>query len=593
MPRIMALLAILLPVPCGAGDASDPVVALRSEALAEQTQWFRDAKFGMFIHWGLYSQLGAGERVMLEREIPVPEYETLVTRFDPVRFSAKEWVALAKRAGMRYVTITAKHHDGFCMFDSAQTDYDIASTPFGRDVVRELTDECHRQGLRVGLYYSILDWHHPDYVPAPAWQSSRPSGDFDKYLRYMAAQLRELCTGYGQVDVLWYDAGGDHDDAESRARFAEIDTMVRQLQPDILINERGNLPGDIATFRQHVPASGWLDSKAAPRLWESSFTMNAGHGSFPPTPSWGYDENEKTFRDKKSLIRLLVDVVARGGNLQLNVGPKPDGSIQSELIERLEAIGDWMFKNQRAIYGSRTNPFRFLPFHGRATAYEDRIDVIVFDWPTDGHLRLPGLVTLPVSARLLEGGANLSVTSSGRDVLIAGLPETAPDTAASVLVVDLTGPPKVEPLILRPDGAGRLDLPVLYGDIHGNRGRTARFESVAGALHLTDWNDRDDFVAWDFEIAASGVYRIVLEYACDVDQAGSTVDVRVGATSLPITVSETGGPIRFAEFEVGKTSLAAGKHQMAVVATKIANHSVINLRGARLTKIDAPTPKIP
>ncbi|MBI3468641.1 MAG: alpha-L-fucosidase [Planctomycetes bacterium] len=256
-----------------------------------RAEWFQDAKFGLFIHWGLYSVLGRGEWVQDVEQIPVSEYEKLARQFNPAKFDVAEWVALARRAGQKYVVITTKHHDGFCLFDSKLTDYDVMSTPFGRDVIKELTDECHRQGMRIGYYYSIMDWHHPDYLPRRSWEQrkgdakfrSADGADFDRYLEYMRGQIRELLTNYGKIDILWFDGGWERTSEEDRAKFAEILQMARDLQPEILINDRSNVSGDFVTPEQYVPATGVVGADGQPLLFEVCMTMTTGHGSHAPT----------------------------------------------------------------------------------------------------------------------------------------------------------------------------------------------------------------------------------------------------------------------------------------------------------------------
>ena len=310
--------------------------------LEQRAEWFRHDRFGMFVHWGLYSAIGKGEWVQDTGKIPLEEYVKLAPEFNPDKFDAVAWVAQAKRAGQKYIVITTKHHDGFCMFDSKLTDYKITNTPFGRDICKELADECRKQGMKLGFYYSIMDWHHPDYVPVRKWERGKRStegADFDRYVDYMRGQLRELMTGYGPIVTLWFDGGWEHKSPEDKKAFKEIIDMVRQLQPNILVNDRADIGGDYKTPEQFIPATGVLDDEGRPAMWEVCMTMTTGHGSFPPTGWWGYDKNETVFKPTEELLHKLVDVVSKGGNFLLNVGPEPSGRIRPEEAERLEAVG--------------------------------------------------------------------------------------------------------------------------------------------------------------------------------------------------------------------------------------------------------------
>lgn len=368
-----------------------------------RSKWFREDRFGLFIHWGVYSMIGKGEWVQDTGRIPVEEYQKHYKEFNPSQFNAAEWVALAKRAGQKYLVITTKHHDGFCMFDSKLTDYDIMNTPVKRDVIKELADECHRQGMILGFYYSIMDWHHPDYVPRRPWEKNRSTegADFNRYCEYMKGQLRELMTNYGRIDVLWFDGGWEHTKPGDLAKFKEIIAMARELQPQMLVNNRASIGGDFTTPEQYIPATGVVDEQGRPTLWEVCMTMTTGHGAFAPTAWWGYDRYETVFKPTDELVQKLIDVNSKGGNFLLNIGPEPTGKIRSEEAERLEGVGRWMAKYGEAIYGSSPSPFRRLPFFGRVTQKADRLFVHVFDWPQDRRLVLPGLKNPVVRAHMM------------------------------------------------------------------------------------------------------------------------------------------------------------------------------------------------
>lgn len=334
-------------------------------AYEERMKWFTHDRFGMFIHWGLYAIPARGEWVRSTEEIPEEEYIPFFKEFNPVDFDPKKWARLAKQAGMKYAVLTAKHHDGFCLFDSQYTDWKVTNTPYGKDIVREYLDAFRAEGIRVGLYYSLLDWHHPDY-PAygdrnhpmrnnEAWKDKVHS--FDKYLDYMHAQIRELCTNYGKIDMMWFDFS--YDDLKGEAwRGSELVRMVRSLQPGIILDNRleasgsgfGSIAtdnpleysGDYVSPEQIIPQSGFKDSQGRNVCWEACITMN---------DNWGYAAKDKNFKPAEMIIKKLVECVSKNGNMLLNVGPDAKGNIPDESIAILEKIGEWMRKNKESIYG--------------------------------------------------------------------------------------------------------------------------------------------------------------------------------------------------------------------------------------------------
>ena len=314
---------ILLLLCLGVLQAQVPVHPSITEA--DRTKWFRDAKFGMFIHWGPYAVIGRHEWARDRLRIPQAEYDKYARAFNPVRFDADAWMALANNAGAKYVVITSKHHDGFSIFRSKVSDYDMEITPYAGDPLKDLAQAARRQGIRLGFYHSIMDWHHKDYVPKLAWETKEPNkgGNLDKYLDFMKEQLRELLTGYGDVAMIWFDGEWEHSTKELRSD--EIYDFIRQTSPKTLINDRlyRREPGNRADFgtpEQFVPATGFRDANGKPLLWESCVTIN--------TDSWGYNKYETEFKTNRDLIRMLIEVVSKGGNLLLNVGPMPDGRIQ-------------------------------------------------------------------------------------------------------------------------------------------------------------------------------------------------------------------------------------------------------------------------
>jgi alpha-L-fucosidase len=504
---VLLLSLVALPCICRAAEQIPP--------LQQRATWFQHDRFGLFIHFGLFSQIAKGEWVRDTAQIPLAEYDKEISRFNPAEFNAAEWVSLAKQAGQRYVVPITKHHDGFCLFDSKLTDYTIMNTPFKRDYVRELADECHRQGVHLGLYYSIMDWHHPDYIPRRPWEKDRSTegASYDRYTDYMRGQLRELMTNYGKVDVLWFDGGWEHTTPEDNQKLQSIIDMCRQLQPHILLNDRGNTGGDFGTPEQHIPATGMKDKDGRPMIWEVCMTLSTGHGSFAPTAWWGYDKNETVFKPTDEVLQKLVDVSSKGGNFLFNVGPMPNGKFQPEEIKCLTAIGQWMSRYGDSIYGTSASPFQRLTFFGRVTQKDSRLFVHVFDWPTDRRLALPGLKTSVTKAYMMGDPASavtVDVKSSKNEVVL-GLPEKAPDAIDSVIVVELGGPSQVDPFEIAPDSNGVIDLPAAYAEIQAQHGQRAKPLSKNGRVYVGNWSNPNDIAVWNFDLAAPCSYTVRID----------------------------------------------------------------------------------
>jgi alpha-L-fucosidase len=434
-----------------------PLVQTGSEAPAARDArlaWWREARFGMFIHWGLYSipagewgsRTDHGEWIRETAQIPIEEYEQLVQRFNPVKFDADEWVRMAKDAGMKYIVITSKHHDGFCLFDSQYTDFDVMSTPFKRDIMKELADACRRQGLRMCWYHSIMDWHHPDYLPRRGWETRPAEGaDFNRYYSHLKNQLRELLTNYGPIGILWFD--GEWENTWTHAYGQPLYDYVRGLQPDIIVNNRvdkgrggmagmtsGAHAGDYGTPEQEIPATGLPGAD-----WETCMTMN---------DHWGYNKRDKNFKSTRELLRMLADIASKGGNYLLNVGPTAEGEFPAESVARLAEMGRWMKVNGESIYGTQASPFK-SPAWGRCTQKAlssggTRLYLHVFDWPADGRLMVPGLLNEVAAAYLLSDATKAArVVVRDGDALVVTLPKEAPDAINSVVVLDIAGRPDV------------------------------------------------------------------------------------------------------------------------------------------------------
>ncbi len=530
----------------------------------ERTRWFQEAKFGMFIHWGVYSVIGRHEWARHRFQIPQADYDRYARRFNPVNFDAQAWVDLAGKAGAKYIVITSKHHDGFSIYRSRVSDYDMKITPYPGDPLKLLAEVCKRKEIRLGFYHSIMDWHHPDYRPRRAWEYPNPKegGNNNRYIDFMKAQLNELLTGYGDVAMLWFDGEWEHTLAEA-GRTDEIYDFIHGLQPNTLINDRlyERKPGNRADFgtpEQFVPASGIRDSSGQPVLWESCVTIN--------NDSWGYNKYETEFKTTRDLIRMLIEVVSKGGNLLLNVGPTPDGRIQDEFVTRLNALGRWLNVNGEAIYGTTASPFARLPFFGRATAKGSTVYLHLFEWPADGRLRVPGLKNLVHSARLLGSPDARITTRRDQDDVILSLPAQAPDETANVVALRLDGPPVTTPYLLRPDARGVLTFSAESCEIETRFGQRAKKENALGHVFLTNWTRTDDVPTWGFALPGAGRYQVYISYGSARGGQDVAFTVTAGQSRLTGKVQNTQGEWVFKTFPLGEVHLASGEQTLQVKA---------------------------
>jgi len=428
--------------------------------------WWRDAKFGMFIHWGLYAIPagiwkgkeieGIGEWIMRRAQIPVKEYEQLAKQFNPVKFSAEEWVRIAKEAGMKYIVITAKHHDGFAMYDSKVSDYDIVdATPFERDPMKDLAEACQREGIKLCFYYSqAQDWHHLDGA-GNDWDYDEEKKDFAKYFEEKAKpQVRELLTQYGPIGIIWFDTPVTITPEQSR----ELADLVHKLQPECLVNSRvGHNAGDYQSAGDNqIPTC----VRECP--WETPATMN---------DTWGYKVNDHNWKSVGTLLRLLVDIVSKGGNYLLNVGPTAEGVIPQPSVERLKAIGSWLRINGEAIYGALPSPYLLELEWGAITRKPGKLYLHIFDW-AERELVLYGLKNKVKKAYLLadEKCSFLKVIQEYNkeleyDVLKILIPESAPDENVSVIVLEIDGDPEIDRMIIQ-RASGKVVLEGCVADIH-------------------------------------------------------------------------------------------------------------------------------
>lgn len=569
---------------------------LRAETEAERDarmQWFREARFGMFIHWGVYAvpagewdgkKYGGGvEWIQSYAKIPVADYQPLAQRFNPLKYDPEAWVKLAKDAGMKYLVITSKHHDGFCLWDSAHTDWDIASTPYGEDLLKPLAEACRRHGLEFCLYHSIMDWHHPDYATQAPWRGNaeNPAPDMDAYTTFMKAQLKELLSDYGDVGILWFD--GEWEDAWTHERGKDLDDYVRSLQPSIIINNRVDkgrrgmegmsenegFRGDYGTPEQQIPARGLPGMD-----WEACMTMNG---------TWGFSAHDSNWKSTETLIRNLVDIASKGGNYLLNVGPTAEGEIPAPSVARLEQIARWMKTNAESIHGTTANPFPKTPW-GRCTMKtvdgKTTLYLHVFDWPEDGRLLLPGLINRPLDARLLARPAEKLEYETTRDGHVLLVLEKAPDPIDSVIAVEIEGTPEIVTLPFRPAADGSLTLSAADAELAGS---TFKLETRHGERNVGYWSKPADVLRFPVAFDAAGEMQIHLRLACDDASAGGRGEIRLldpegkVVARRTFEVGGTGGWGHFTERPAGTLAVpAAARYTLEIAPTEIPAEGFMN-----------------
>jgi len=411
-----------------------------AQSKPDKMDWWKEAKFGLFIHWGVYSVpagvydgkdiAGIGEWIMNRGKIPTARYQAYAKEFNPVKYDPEAWVKMAKDAGMKYLVITSKHHDGFTLFETKASKWNIVeATPYGKDLLKPLADACHKNGIRLGFYYSqAQDWNNPGGAASGGHWDKAQDGSMDDYIDKVAVpQVKEILSNYGQVDILWWDTPTD-----MTKERAEKFLPILAKYPNLITNNRlgGGYNGDTETPEQFVPATGFPG-----RNWETCMTMN---------DTWGYKSKDNNWKPAKEIIQTLVDIVSKGGNYLLNVGPTSEGLIPQPSIERLAEVGKWMKTNGEAIYGTTASPFSYLPW-GRCTQKGNKLYLHVFDWPKDGKISLPVLNKIS-RAYLLSDPKKTLKTEKSKTKNTITLSGNAPDKIASVVVVELSSAPEVLPL---------------------------------------------------------------------------------------------------------------------------------------------------
>jgi alpha-L-fucosidase len=559
----------------------------------QRIQWWRDARFGMFIHWGVYSLPGGewkgkkvggyAEHLMRKEKITRKDYLDLAHQFNPVQFDADEWVWNAKKAGMRYFIITAKHHDGFAMFDSKVSDFDIQEqTPFKRDPMAELAAACKKQGMKFGFYYShAFYWEHPD-APGNDWEYNNPGGDkllgganwFDKHPEWLPKakryvdekaipQIKELITKY-HPEILWFDTPHKMPLSEN----IRILKAIREADPDIVVNGRlvrsasanfGDYKNTADRPAEFYPVTG---------DWEAIPTTNE---------SYGYSKYDNSHKPVSHFIRLLANAASRGGNLLMNIGPRGDGAFDERDLTILKGVGSWISKNDESIYGTSASPLP-LQSWGVSTLKGNKLYLHVFDYPQDGKLYVGGLKTAIGTSYLLANPKRTLPTTrlNDKDVVI-NLPLTAPDTINTVIVVELKD--KIQADSIRYIAANNKITRLLAFDAtqHGNGFSFG--DGKADRYYVAGWKNKDQYLTWNFRSASPATFKIVIRYLVDENSAGS-YQLQLNDFKKENTV--IGSNNKIITEEIGSVQLNAGIHELSIKPLRIAKSELMKLLEVQL-----------
>ena len=575
-------MALLLSSACTL-NAQETVQSKNKESKVDREArmaWWKEARFGMFVHWGIYSTTGglykgqklpnSAEWMMCRGKIPIAEYQEYAANFNPVKFDADEFVGRAKRAGMKYIVITAKHHDGFAMFGSKCSDYNVVDkTPFGRDIMKELADACQKQGIKFGFYYSqAQDWHHPGGF-GNSWDKTIKRVSSDEYVMNKAVpEVKQLLTDYGPIGIFWWDTPRKM----SKESFDALHSLT-SLQKETITNDRlgDEYPGDYKTFERHLPQQA-----PAGKDWEVCM---------PISGSWGYKIGDNDFKSTTKLIRNLATISSMGGNYLLNVSPTGEGTLLPPALERLEQVGKWMDVNSESIYATSAGPFVGLEW-GKCTMKKveggTKLYLHVFDWPKDGKLMVPGLKNSVESASLLAGGAVLETAASDKGVTIS-LPAEASNPHNSVIVLKVGGEIEVENPLPTFGKDGKLMLVANKAYINNNEGsRDAALKAHDDIPHIGYWHDAEASVEWQFRTKEPGEYEVRVELSIEPEK--TRFEIAVGDQSLAAEATSTKGYGKYKKLDLGTIKIdEAGDHILRVKPDTSA-WQPMNLRWVELRK---------
>ncbi len=583
--RLLFLIALTLPqLSLQAKDAE----TLAQSDLDSRMEWFSHDRFGMFIHWGVYSTLGGewkgkhvpgyAEWIQARADIPSKEYSPLTKNFNPTHYDPEKWVIAAKKAGMKYVVITTKHHDGFCLWPSDATTYDIDdASPFKRDILAELSAACKKHGIKFGTYYSLIDWHHPSQEPNAKrkghfgrWGNNlMKPGRKQEYITYMKAQIKELIEKY-DTEIMWFD--GDWNPWWTLQDGDDLYRYIRTLKPSIIINnrvsKRGQFKYDYGTPENSTPGA------ALDYYWEACWTMNH---------TWGYSKYDKTWKSDRVLVQKLVDIASKGGNLLLNVGPKADGTIQDEAYQGLDALGRWMKVHSQSIYGTRFTPIA-APVGTRLTAKGDKQLYLHLFAPFHQKSVTVSLSTDAASAQALAGSTKIPVTVDKKSITL-DLTKLKMDPHVTTIAIDLPNGYKSVEKNLVALNDGDILLNATDAKIIGKG--PLKVEAANHALGY--WTILDQAAQWKREVVVSGNFELILVYALDQAYQGSKVTISMSSgKEMTRTLKPTKGWSDFQQLKVGKISLTAMKPETITVSGKHSpkeTKALMNLRGVILRPV--------
>jgi len=558
----------------------------------QRLEWFRQAKFGVFIHWGPYARLAGewrGKRlsvgtncewIMQRLQIPREEYREAAKQFNPVKFDADAWADLAATTGMKYVVLTAKHHDGFAMYRSRVSKYNIVDhTPFDRDPLRELAVACRKRGLRFCIYYSHReDWDEP-FAYGNTWDFDfKPEDNLplfeEKYVETKAKpQLEELLTNYGPFGLVWFDRGM-YTPEQGRA-FAEL---VWKHQPHCLVNGRvGNYEQELLGDYQNMNDNG-MPIGGIEEYWETPQTLNE---------TWGYSDFDHQWKRPEEVIRRLVEIVSRGGNYLLNVGPDGEGVVPEPSVRILQAVGRWVSANGESIYGTTASPFHELPW-GYCTVKGTTLYLHVFDWPPDHRLRLLGLHTAARSATLLTDSAKRLPIRQADGCLEITVPDEPSDPVNTVIAVNLKGTLHVDPPIVSQANDGTIALDYIRA-ITG--GRTVKRFNRKGKFHISRWTTPEDTIVWHVDVATPGRFNVKITYAADAQWSGQPYVVQVGQTKLEAEVQPTGKSYEYKTISLGTIQISQpGRHKLLMRPAKKLDNDLMYFRALELVPVEPKSP---
>lgn len=559
-------------------------------------EWFEDGKFGMFIHWGPYSVLAGewngkrieqgdiAEWIMQRFQIPVEDYRKVASTFNPTKFNAKEWVALAKEAGMKYIIITSKHHDGFAMCDSDVSDYNIVDyTPFGRDPLKELSAACAEAGLKFCVYYSHReDWEHP-YAYGNTWDfdSSQTNLDtmdhpelFRKYLDEKAIpQLKELLTNYGPLGIVWFDRG-----MYTQEQGKEFVDLVHTLQPNCLVNGRvghydKELLGDYQSLTDNGMPLGGIEE-----YWETPQTLN---------DTWGYSKHDENWKSPEEIIRRMVDIVSKGGNYLLNIGPTGEGDIPGPSVNILKEVGEWISPNGESIYGTSPSPFPYeLPW-GFCTRKEDLLYLHVFDWPENSILHLKGLNNRVRKAYMLANSEeSLPVKRDKNGQLLITLPESPTDVINSVVVLELPEKPDVDPMVIQQVVSEPVLLDYLTATTYGKAVKRFNRKGESEQFHISKMEGPGDIIEWHVDLNTPGLYDVFITYAAIKGWENCDYTVEAGREKIKSTIRSTEGWYEYKTEKIGQFKISdAGLTSFRIYSDKQLDHYLMYFKDIELVPV--------